>query len=390
MRALPRLLAFSAVLAISLGVAYWIRQLPPPPKPDSRPLRVIDPPSPRLPWLGPRSATVTPAPDLARSLPPPSPIEGPARSASSAREPQPAEIVPPHPLPGRAPSPELLRRATAALEEARELQLGPYATTTDVRDEALLRRLDGLAQVVEDAYRRRYGLVPVGEAREAVVLYRRESDYRRLAREDARIAALGSAGHTAQGLVLLYAGGRADSEVGATLVHELVHLLNRRSLGPALPPWLDEGLAEDLAMSRATAEGQLQTGTLGGSAIDAGDRIDLRGGFAAALTAQRALDGGRLPRVQTLLDSPWDEFVNAGRDVRYDAACFLVRYLLDGEGGAMREAFRGYLAAVAAGGPVEGEELRRRLDRPWPLLDLGWHAWLRSIDVRALAAEQSG
>lgn len=387
MRALPRLLTLAVVLAVSLGVAHWIRQLPPP-KPDARPLRVIDPPMPRLPWLGTRATAVTEVPDLARSLPQPAPSAAPA-SPPPRREAEPAEVLPPRPLPGRAPSPELLRRATEALEAGRQIVLGPYVTTTDVTDEALLRRLDGLAREVEGAYQRRYGLTPVGEAREAVVLYRREADYRRLANEDSRIAALASAGHTSQGLVLLFAGGRTDAEVGATLVHELVHLLNRRALGPALPPWLDEGLAEDLAMSRATAEGRLETGTLGGSAIDAGDRIDLRGGLAAALTAQRALDGGRLPRVQTLLDSHWEEFVNAGRDERYDAACFLVRYLLDGEGGAMREAFRGYLAGVAAGGSVESEELRRRLDRPWPLLDLGWHAWLRSIDVRALAAEHS-
>ncbi len=346
-------------------------------------MRVVDPPSPRLPWLGevPRALAYRPV-DVARSLPP---VEIVPRSRPTPE--MAAEVLPPHPLPGRPPLPELLASAVERLSgPRRELRFGPYGATTDVEDPELLALLDRLARDVDAAYRARYGVVPVGEARERIVLYRSGEDYRRLAREDARIAAIDSAGHTVSGLVLLYAGERPASEVGATLVHELVHLLNRRALGPALPPWLDEGLAEDLAQSKSSAARGLELGSLGGEAYDRGDHVELRGGLAAALVLQRAIAKGEAPRVEELLESPWNEFVAAGREQRYDAACFFVRYLLDGEGGALRAGFRDYLAAIAAGGPADGEALRRRLDRPWPLLDLGWHVWLEGIDVRALAA----
>jgi hypothetical protein len=296
--------------------------------------------------------------------------------------------LPALPLPGRPPSPELLARASVRLREPRrDLALGPYATVTDVTDPVLLARLDGLAGQVEDLYRRRYGVAPVGEPREAIVLYARKEDYRQVAREDERIAAIASAGHTVHGLVMLYAADRPADEIGATLVHELVHLLNRRALGPALPPWLDEGIAEDLAQSRPDSRGLLVPGTLSGSAILAVDHIELRGALAAALMLQRTLAAGEIPRVETLIATPWEEFVAAGRQQSYDAALLWVRYLMDGEGGSLRPAFTGYLGEIAAGGTVDGEELRRRLDRPWPLLDLGWHAWLQAIDVRGLAAE---
>jgi len=267
------------------------------------------------------------------------------------------------------------------------VRLGPYAATTDVERPALLEMLDALAGDVERAYAQRYGATPIGEPREEIVLFRDRDAYARLAQEDARIAAIDSAGHTVNGLVMLYAGDLPASEVAATLVHELVHVLNRRALGPALPPWLDEGMAEDLGQSRVLAGGRLDPGTLGGASYDRGDHIELRGGLAAALVLQEAIGQGEAPRVEELLTSPWQEFVAAGREQRYDAACFFVRYLLDGEGGALRPAFQDYLKSIAAGGPADGEILRRRLDRPWPLLDLGWHVWMQGIDVRALASQ---
>ena len=389
MRHWPRLVGLVATLAVSGALGWWMRSIPPPAPLPERPLRVIDSPSPRMPWLGARPGAG--GPDLAA---PPPPIDR-ARSLPQAetvpptrpRPPAPAEPLPALPLPGRPPDPDLLRRATGALEARRTLSLGPYAATTDVEDVRLLSMLAAVAGAVEKTYAARYGVVPVGEPREHVVLYRDEAAYRRLSTEDERIASIASAGYTVSGLVLLYAGERPPTEVATTLVHELTHLLNRRALGPALPPWLDEGIAEDLAQSRITPSGELVPGALGGLAYDRRDHVELRGGLAALLVLQRAVGSGEAPRVEDLVSSPWAEFVAAGREQRYDAACFFVRYLLEGEGGALAPAFHGFLRGIAAGESPDGEELRRRLDRPWPLLDLGWHAWLSGIDVRAAAAE---
>lgn len=383
MRALPRLVALLSVLVVVAAGAWWIGRQPPPPARDLRPLRVVDPPMPRLPWLGAypqsfrdRAVGVTP------QLPP---VEIVPRSRPAPE--LPAEPLPPRPLPGRAPPPELLASVVDRLAPARRaLRLGPYAATTDVEDLALLGMLDAVAGDVERVYTERYGATPIGEPREEIVLFRDRDGYARLAREDARIAAIDSDGHTVSGLVMLYADDRPPSEVAATLVHELVHVLNRRALGPALPPWLDEGMAEDLGQSRVLEGGRLDPGTLGGESYDRGDHIELRGGLASALILQEAIGRGEAPRLEELLALPWQEFVAAGRE-RYDASCFFVRYLLDGEGGALRPAFHDYLKSIAEGDPADGEGLRRRLDRPWPFLDLGWHAWMLGIDVRTLAGQ---
>jgi hypothetical protein len=382
-RALPRLVALLSVLVVVAAGAWWIERQPPPAAPDLRPLRVVDPPMPRLPWLGAYPQSFR---DRAVALTPQLPVVEVVPRSRPTPE-LPAEPLPPRPLPGRAPAPELLASVVDRLAPARRsLRLGPYAATTDVEDLALLERLDALAGDVERAYAERYGATPIGEPREAIVVFRDRDGYARLAREDARIATIDSDGHTVHGMVMLYAGDRPPSEVGATLVHELVHVLNRRALGPALPPWLDEGMAEDLGQSRVLAGGRLDPGTLGGESYDRGDHIELRGGLAAALVLQEAIGRGEAPRVEALLASPWEDFVAAGRG-RYDAACFFVRYLLDGEGAALRPAFQDYLKSIAEGGPADGEDLRRRLDRPWPFLDLGWHAWMQGIDVRALAGQ---
>src|SRR6185436_7649016 len=102
----------------------------------------------------------------------------------------------------------------------------------------------GAAGAVDAAYRARYGLDLAGAPAETVVLFRRRRSYDEyLQRTGGPLAA--ETGHFAGGVVALYREGRLLEDVRATLVHELVHALGRRGLGPALPPWLDEGMADD-------------------------------------------------------------------------------------------------------------------------------------------------
>ena len=71
------------------------------------------------------------------------------------------------------------------------------------------------------------------------------------------------------------------------------HLLNRRAIGPALPPWLDEGLAEDLAQSRVEGR-RVVGGTLAEVVLRAGPAWESHGGLAAAQLLRGALAAGTL------------------------------------------------------------------------------------------------
>jgi hypothetical protein len=187
-------------------------------------------------------------------------------------------------------------------------------------------------------------------------------------------------------VVAFYRGDRPAAEVAGTLVHELAHLLNRRGLGPALPPWLDEGIADDLAQSDFSATDALLPGTLGGTVSRQGGQIDLRGARASLLLVQRAAENASAPQLPRLLERDWDDFVGAESEQLYAGSLFWVRYLLAGEGGALASSFRTFLRGVAEGRPATPEELSLRLGRPWPHLELGYRAWLRSLDP--LASDQ--
>ncbi|HVS00446.1 MAG TPA: hypothetical protein VMW27_27720 [Thermoanaerobaculia bacterium] len=285
---------------------------------------------------------------------------------------------PPRPVAARTPEAAHLQRARGLLTPPEATRsLGPYLLYTDFQDADRLGFLDRVAGGVEAVYRARYGRDPVGRPAEAVVLYTREEAFLELLREDTRLAELPASGHSGQGVVALYDGGRPRAEVGATLVHELVHLLNRRALGPVLPSWLDEGLANDLAQSRLGGDGTLDPGTLGGITVRADRQIRRMYGARASLQQLvQAIEEDRLRPLPELLGLDWDEFVRRDGSLHYAHAAFWIRYLLDGEGGALAPGFRAFLDKVADGGSPGGEALRESVGRSWDDLERGFRAWI--------------
>lgn len=284
---------------------------------------------------------------------------------------------PPRPLAARTPEEAHLQRARGLLAPPETLgSLGPYVLYTDLQDADRLRFLDRIAGGVEAVYRARYGRDPVGRPAEAVVLYSQEEAFQELLRQDARLAELPASGHSGQGVVALYDGGRPRAEVGATLVHELVHLLNRRALGPVLPSWLDEGLANDLAQSRLDGDGNLDPGTLGGVTVRADRQIRMYGARASLHQLVQAIEEERLRPLPELLGLDWDEFVRRDGSLHYAHSAFWIRYLVDGEAGALAPGFRTFLGRVAGGGTPGGEALRESLGRSWEELERGFRAWV--------------
>ncbi len=270
-----------------------------------------------------------------------------------------------------------LTQARALLREFREGQLGPYPLLTDVDQPDLLFFLGNLARELEPAYVERYRVRPVSPPRETVVLFRRRQDYLAFQGQEEGLRGLDAVGFARRGVVSLFVEDLTPEEVAATLVHELTHLLNRRAVGPALPPWLDEGLADDLGQSRIEAPGRLVAGALGGRERREGGQIHWQGSLAARETLRARIVGGELQPLRALLDLDWGRFVAPeARELHYAQAGFWVRFLLDGDGGRLASGFRGFLAAVADGEAITPEGLRRRLGASWPELEASFRAWV--------------
>jgi len=300
---------------------------------------------------------------------------------ASAEPPLGRAVEPPGPLPGRAPRAELLTAARQRFSSApREIRFGAYRVLTDVEDEELLALCDRLAGEVEEIYRRRYGLDLEDGPAATVVVYRRQTDYQTLQAQTRRISRLPASGHVGHGLVAVYQGDRARQAVAGTLVHELVHLLNRRSLGPALPPWLDEGLADDMGESEIDADGTLRPGRLGGSAERRGDRIEFSGAVASVVLLRQGVETGVVLPLPELIGLDWEGFVvGTGRPLHYSQSSFFIRFLLDDGDPELAAGFRAFLRDVAAGGAVDAEALRQRLGAGWPEIEARFKAWVDQL-----------
>ncbi|MEO8196196.1 MAG: hypothetical protein ABI689_05695 [Thermoanaerobaculia bacterium] len=292
-------------------------------------------------------------------------------------------VVPPLPLPALPPDPGRLAKARALLvPPLDESAICGYRLLTDIADPALSARVAALVGGLEAIYVERYGRVPVGRPREAIVLFATEEGYRRYQAVDPRLAGLtSSTGLAGKGVVATFRGARSDDELLGTLAHELGHLLNRRALGPSLPSWLDEGIADDLGASRIDRQGNLLPGSWSRTLTVRGPEIRISGGEAALrdLADIFGPDGnvpGRLDLGEVLaLD--WEEFVaEESAELHYAAAAAFIRMLLAAP--ARRDRFLGWLAEVAAGASPAAEELRRRLDRSWDELGRDLVLWTRA------------
>ncbi len=305
--------------------------------------------------------------------------------------------VPPRPMAERAPDPEHLSRALSLLGHSGSGTLGPYPLHHDLPEDAasreLLDHLDRAAERAEVSYRRRYGLNPVGEPAAEIVLFSRRSDYLRFQNQSAPLRGLDSGGYLEAGLIALWVGERSPPEVELTLLHEIAHLLERRALGPALPPWLGEGLAEEFSeLGFALQGGESRVSRLAEFRVETKDGYEMSGPLASLAQLLRAGGVGRLLPLEDLVARDWDGFV---RDpdvaLRYAESGWFLHWLLapdaeadSGESVSRRaDGLRRFLATVALGEPPSGESLRRELDADWSALDLEFRAWLAAEGARA-------
>ncbi len=296
---------------------------------------------------------------------------------------QPEPVVP---LAAVAPAAAILAEARGLMGTGvRESPCGPYLLLTDVAG-PLAETCPRLAGQLEGLYAARTGLAPVGRAAEAIFVFDSRGAYMvfrtRISPESRRHAFAAPA----RGFVAVAGGGKRLEQVQETVVHELVHLLNRRFLGPALPSWLDEGLAEDLAMSQIAADGTLAPGSLGRWEEGSPEARRVGGGQVVLGELRAWMRGGELPSVERLVGLDSAAFQDqAWFEVHYALSGFWVRYLLGGGAPAGAEGFRAFLAAVAAGEPLTEDLLLSSLGAGWPELESGFRRWLIGLEAQDLA-----
>lgn len=288
---------------------------------------------------------------------------------------------PARPIAAREPEAEWLEAARQYLRgQERVFLLGDYTLFTDVPDDELIAYLGAAADQLDAVYAERYGREPLGLPAEGVVLYQSDIAYRLLQQRSERIAGLAAAGHNAKGLAVLYSGGRTREEVASTVVHELVHFINRRAIGPQLPPWLDEGIADNLAHSRIDEAGRIYPSELGGHRLKRGEERRFEGAYSSLFQLRQAMTDGSLPALPELMSTDWDDFVRTpSAQLHYAAASFWIRYLLDAEGGRHAAAFQAFLDAVAEGEPPTTDALGRHLGEDWSVLNARFRAWIEHL-----------
>lgn len=261
-------------------------------------------------------------------------------------------------------------------------ELGAYTFWGLIRDRAVRAYLDRVATDHARLYAERYGLLieePVGGD---VVYFTRRSTFVLYSREQGHdIDIQGNGYFKAPALVVMHTGRGHRRQIAATLVHELTHLLNWHLLGgwrrgrAALAPWLDEGMADDMAFASSDRSGQLRAEPLGPSNLRYGGRLGAR-----LLELDRAIEKGLLPSIPQLLDMDSAAFLDGPIAMHYTLSALWIRYLLSDP--ELAERFRAFLPLVARGGAADATNLGAHLGREWPELERGFRAWRRKQQLR--------
>lgn len=269
-----------------------------------------------------------------------------------------------------APGPqEAIAAAEGSLDDARALlgsarargDCGPYPLLTDVDDRELLDACGRLAAVLDEAYHERYGIAPRGRPAATVVLFARQRDFRDFAAGRGLASGYAALTRATEGFLALYRGEQGRRAVLRTLVHELTHLVNRRAIGPDLPRWLSEGLSDGLGDTATVDRGLLPLSGVEGSEGEA-KRLRL------------AYGEGRVASLERLMTLERDAFDRQAVSYDYEQSAMLVRFLLADPERA--DAFRGFLAELAAREPYDAERLRAALGSSWSALDRDFESWL--------------
>lgn len=274
-------------------------------------------------------------------------------------------------------------------------RLGDFGLYTDVEDDDLLAFFDETAKAAEAAYFARFARLPSGDPLRAAAFFARRVDYDRFAASSGTMRSGDHVGYAADGTIAFYAEERSRLDLASTLVHEITHILNGRSLTWWLPPWLEEGLASDLgSVWIEPAEDVLADGESPSAALERRriGRWQVGRAETYVIVLAEILEKGDLPPMLSVISADRKTFM-ARENVRvgYAYGASLVRYLLDG---GHRGGFLRFLHRVADGYEPNAALLLQSLGfdeealEEDPLaatepLDQGFRQWLRIENERA-------
>jgi hypothetical protein len=217
-----------------------------------------------------------------------------------------------------------------------------YDISTDV-DPELAKQISEHMDLVFAEYSRRFSQFrPRSAGKNPLSVFRHHADYMKFLAGHG-IDATGSGGMffykgQASGLVTFLEGQTVD-RMFHTLRHEGFHQFAFARIGPDLPVWANEGLAEyfseSIVLKRTLAAGQVPV-----------DRVAVM---------RQALSGGKhipLGDLLTMSDDAWANRVRRGDgSLQYDQAWSVVHFLVNGDKKYQR-AFEAYLKLIAAGTPA--------------------------------------
>lgn len=262
----------------------------------------------------------------------------------------------------------------SATRELETVELGPYSLDTEVNDRKLTAMLARVAEEHQRLYAERYGLDPLMRVTGRVVLLADERElleFKRLQGHD-RVEVEARGYFQPPSLVVLQRGGQTRQEVASLLLHELTHLLSWRSLaagvsGRELPPWLEEGLAGDLALSSLGRQG-LAAEPLGPANLAYGRSLGV-----VLFDIGHKIATDEAPSLPKLMEMDRATFLAGGGQVEYLLSALWVRFLLSGD---RAEGFRTFLTTVARGHDAGAAELLESLGEDWPRLESSFRGWL--------------
>lgn len=287
----------------------------------------------------------------------------------------PALVVPP-----RIPDTARLQRVASAMNPLRREEcLGAWRLWTDA-PAGEVKDLDTVARRLPEAFETRTWLPAEVIPDQSVAIFADGRRYRAFAEGDGN-PLRGTDGHSSGGLAVVALRQRS-LETRVLLVHELVRMLVHNAFAENAPPWLVEGLAEDLAWCRVEGDGRLDLGSLDRGSEVSWERTTRRevawGPRPTVGAFVKAARRGPSIMLASLLTPGTGLFLDP--DVQRDAlteSALLVRWCFDEPRRADR--FREFLAVVALGGRADLAALSEALGVGARDLEVEFLSWVRAL-----------
>lgn len=247
--------------------------------------------------------------------------------------------------------------------------LGPddtrlYSNHLDLMYEEYARRLSSLAQRAPE--------IPF------VLMFAREQDYLDVLKHRYGVNATGSGGMffiSPEGAALaFFTESLQRTRVFHVIQHEGFHQYAHSRFVGALPPWLNEGLAEYFGEA-IVVEGRVIIGQASPAPVEA---------IRKAIEQNRTID---FLRLLTMTGDEWNANVRAGdASVQYTQSWSMVQYLSWADNGRYQRSFEAYIGLIHGGMPSDRAFVQAFQTNDLRSFENAWREWARNAVPSSLGA----